>query len=236
MTVEKEEFSDMIHSIDARLSDAQYYLSVAYDLFYGLGSTPEKYAKARHFWTMTSLGFRDLCVLYLCQVYDSHKDAVSVPKILKIVESNYKYWEKKSPEIGKLDTKQLKKDQIKLKYKEAGDKDYDPNLDGLKKILFNHRDKAIAHRDKAEIFKYKKALGVREKNRNILKNEEDENARPLPMPEEMTRLDKDDLQKLIDEARVICHRYMSLLKIEIPPLEITEDYNNLLDIAIANHS
>jgi hypothetical protein len=29
MTVEKEEFSDMIHSIDARLSDAQYYLSVA---------------------------------------------------------------------------------------------------------------------------------------------------------------------------------------------------------------
>ena len=225
MTVEKEEFSDMIHSINARLSDAQYYLSVAYDLFYGLGSTPEKYAKARHFWTMTSLGFRDLCVLYLCQVYDSHKDAVSVPRILNIVESNYKSWKKTSQEIGELDRKQLEKDQIKFKYKEAGDKDYDPNLDGLKKILFNQRDKAIAHRDKAEIFKYKKALGVREKNRNILKNEEDEN------PEEMTRLKQDALQKLIDEAREICHRYMSLLNIEIPSLELQEDYNNLLDIS-----
>ena len=228
MTVEKEEFSDMIHSIDARLSDAQYYLSVAYDLFYGLGSTPEKYAKARHFWTMTSLGFRDLCVLYLCQVYDSHKDAVSVPKTLNIVESNYKSWKKTSQEIGELDRKQLEKDQIKFKYKEAGDKDYDPNLDGLKKILFNQRDKAIAHRDKAEIFKYKKALGVREKNRNILKNEEDENP---SLPEEMTRLKQDALQKLIDEAREICHRYMSLLNIEIPSLELQEDYNNLLDIS-----
>lgn len=81
MTVEKEEFSDRIHSIYVRLSQAQYYWSVAHDLLYGLDSTPEKYAKARDFWTMTSLGFRDLCVLYLCQVYDSHDDAVSVPKI-----------------------------------------------------------------------------------------------------------------------------------------------------------
>ena len=225
MTVEKEEFSDMIHSINARLSDAQYYLSVAYDLFYGLGSTPEKYAKARHFWTMTSLGFRDLCVLYLCQVYDSHKDAVSVPKTLNIVENNYKSWKKTSQEIGELDRKQLEKDKTKLTYKKPDDKDYDKNLDGLKKILFNQRDKAIAHRDKAEIFKYKKALGVREKNRNILKNEEDEN------PEEMTRLKQDALQKLIDEAREICHRYMSLLNIEIPSLELQEDYNNLLDIS-----
>ena len=233
MTVEKEEFSDMIHSIDARLSDAQYYLSVAYDLLYGLGSTSEKekYAKARHFWTMTCLGFRDLCVLYLCQVYDSHKDAVSVPKILKIVDSNYKSWKKNSQEIGELDIKQLEKDKIKFKDKKADDKDYDRNLDGLKKILFNQRDKAIAHYDKAELFKYKKALGVREKNRNILKNEEDENPPFLPMPEEMTRLKQDELQKLIDEARAICHRYMSLLKIEIPSLEITEDYNNLLDIS-----
>ena len=231
MTVEQEEFSDMIHSIDARLSDAQYYLSVAYDLFYGLSSTPEKYAKAPHFWTRTATGFRDLCVLYLCQVYDSHDDAVSVPKILKIVDSNYKSWKKTSQEIGELDIKQLEKDKIKFKDKKADDKDYDPNLDGLKKILFNQRDKAIAHRDKAELFKYKKALGVREKNRNILKNEEDENAPFLPMPEEMTRLKQDQLQKLIDEVREICHRYMSLLKIEIPPLEITEDYNNLLDIS-----
>ena len=231
MTVKKEEFSDMIHSIYVRVSYAQYYLLVAYDLFYGLGSTPEKYAKARHFWTMTSLGFRDLCVLYLCQVYDSHDDAVSVPKILKIVDSNYKSWKKTSQEIGELDRKQLEKDQIKFKYKEAGDKDYDPNLDGLKKILFNHRDKAIAHRDKAEVFKYKKALGVREKNRNILKNEEDENTPLVPMPEELTRLEKEGLQKLIDEAREICHRYMSLLNIEIPSLELQEDYNNLLDIS-----
>ena len=231
MTVKKEEFSDMIHSIYVRVSYAQYYLSVAYDLFYGLGSTPEKYAKARHFWTMTSLGFRDLYVLYLCQVYDSHDDAVSVPKILKIVDSDYKSWKKTSQEIGELDRKQLEKDQIKFKYKEAGDKDYDPNLDGLKKILFNHRDKAIAHRDKAEVFKYKKALGVREKNRNILKNEEDENTPLVPMPEELTRLEKEGLQKLIDEAREICHRYMSLLNIEIPSLELQEDYNNLLDIS-----
>jgi hypothetical protein len=230
MTVEKEKFGDMVNSIDVRLSEAQYYLSVAYDLFYGLSSTPEKYAKAPHFWTRTATGFRDLCVLYLCQVYDSHKDAVSVPKILKIVESNYKYWEKKSPEIGKLDTKQLKKDQIKFPDKKAGDKDYDQNLDGLKEILFNHRDKAIAHYDKKELFKYEKLLDVLKKTRNPLENEEDENALP-PMPEEMTRLEKDDLQKLIDEARAICHRYMSLLNIEIPPLEITEDYNNLLDIS-----
>ena len=230
MTVEQEEFSDMIHSIDARLSDAQYYLSVAYDLFYGLGSTPEKYAKAPDFWWMTAKGFRDLCVLYLCQVYDSHNDAVSVPKILNIVESNYNSWKNTSQEIGELDRKQLKKDKIKFTDKKADDKDYDPNLDGFKKILFNQRDKAIAHYDKAELSKYKKDLVVREKNRKILKNEEDENALP-PMPEEMTRLEKDDLQKLIDEARAICHRYMSLLKIEIPPLEITEDYNNLLDIS-----
>ncbi|MBD1828578.1 hypothetical protein NDI47_22250 [Microcoleus vaginatus GB1-A2] len=231
MTVEKEEFSDMIHSIDARLSNAQYYLSVAYDLFYGLGSTPEKYAKARHFWTMTAQGFRNLCVLYLCQVYDSHDDAVSVPKILNIVESNYKSWKKTSQEIGELDRKQLEKDKIKFKDKKADDKDYDQNLDGLKKILFNHRDKAIAHYDKAELFKYKKYLVVREKNRKILKNEEDENAVLGTKPEEMIRPEKDDLQKLIDEARAICHRYMSLLKIEISPLEITEDYNNLLDIS-----
>ena len=231
MTVEQEEFSDMIHSIDARLSKAQYYLWVAYDLFYGLGSTPEKYAKAPHFWTMTSLGFRDLFVLYLCQVYDSHNDAVSVPKILKIVESNYKSWKKTSQEIGELDRKQLKKDQIKFTDKKAEDKDYDPNLDGFKKILFNQRDKAIAHYDKAELFKHKKALDVRQKNRNILKNEEDENLPLVPMPEEITRLEKDGLQKLIDEAREICHRYMSLLNIEIPSLEIEEDYNNLLDIS-----
>ena len=230
MTVEQEEFSDMIHSIDARLSKAQYYLSVAYDLFYGLGSTPEKYAKARHFWTMTSLGFRDLFVLYLCQVYDSHNDAVSVPKILNIVESNYNSWKKTSQEIGELDIKQLEKDKIKFKDKKADDKDYDQNLDGLKEILFNHRDKAIAHYDKKELFKYEKLLDVLKKTRNPLENEEDENALP-PMPEEMTRLEKDDLQKLIDEARAICHRYMSLLNIEIPPLEITEDYNNLLDIS-----
>ena len=63
MTVEKEEFGNMVHSIDVRLSYAQYYLSVAYDLFYGLGSTPEKYAKAPDFWWMTAKGFRDLCVL-----------------------------------------------------------------------------------------------------------------------------------------------------------------------------
>ena len=231
MTVEKEEFSDMIHSIDARLSDAQYYLSVAYDLFYGLGSTPEKYAKARHFWTMTAKGFRNLCVLYLCQVYDSHDDAVSVPKILNIVESNYKSWKKTSQEIGELDRKQLEKDKIKFKDKKADDKDYDQNLDGLKKILFNQRDKAIAHYDKAELVKYKKKEDVRKKNRNILKNEEDENTPLVPMPEELTRLEKDGLQKLIDEAREICHRYMSLLNIEIPSLEIQEDYNNLLDIS-----
>ena len=230
MTVEKEKFGDMVNSIDVRLSEAQYYLSVAYDLFYGLSSTPEKYAKAPHFWTRTATGFRDLCVLYLCQVYDSHDDAVSVPKILKIVDSNYKYWEKKSPEIGKLDTKQLKKDQIKFPDKKADDKDYDQNLDGLKKILFNQRDKAIAHYDKKELFKYEKLLDVLKKTRNPLENEEDENALP-PMPEEMTRLEKDDLQKLIDEARAICHRYMSLLNIEIPSLEIKEDYNNLLDIS-----
>jgi hypothetical protein len=48
MTVEQEEFSDMIHSIDARLSDTQYYLSVAYDLFYGLGSTSEKKNTIKH--------------------------------------------------------------------------------------------------------------------------------------------------------------------------------------------
>ena len=180
---------------------------------------------------MTAKGFRDLCVLYLCQIYDSHKDAVSVPKILNMVESNYNSWKKNSQEIGELDRKQLKKDKIKFTDKKADDKDYDPNLDGLKKILFNQRDKAIAHYDKAELFKYKKALGVREKNRNILKNEEDENAPFLPMPEEMTRLKQDELQKLIDEARAICHRYMSLLNIEIPSLEIQEDYNNLLDIS-----
>lgn len=233
MTVEKEEFSDMIHSIDDRLSDAQYYLSVACDLLDGLGSTQEKYKydKARHFWTMTALGFRALCVLYLCQVYDSHDKAVSVPTILKIVDSDYESWKQQFQEIGELDKEQLKKDQIKFKNKKAGDTDYDRNLDGLKKILFNHRDKAIAHYDKAELFKYKKGLVVWEKNRKILKNEEDENAVLGTKPEEMTRLKKDDLQKLIDEARAICHRYMSLLKIEIPPLEITEDYNNLLDIS-----
>jgi len=232
MTVEKEVFGEMVRSIDDRLSKAQYYLSVAYDLFIGLDSTPEKYAKARHFWTMTSLGFRDLFVLYLCQVYDSHNDAVSVPKILNIVESNYNSWKKTSQEIGELDRKQLEKDKIKFKYKEAGDQDYDPNLDGLKKKLFNQRDKAIAHYDKKERFKYKNASDVREKNRNILiKNEEDEKALLLPMPEELTRLEKDGLQKLIDEARAICHRYMSLLNIEIPSLEIQEDYNNLLDIS-----
>jgi|GEM_PF-4556397 len=231
MTVEKEEFSDMIHSIYVRVSYAQYYLLVAYDLFYGLDSTPEKYAKARDFWWMTAKGFRELCVLYLCQVYDSHDDAVSVPKILKIVDSNYKSWKKTSQEIGELDKKQLEKDKIKFKDKKADDKDYDQNLDGLKKILFNQRDKAIAHYDKAEFSKYKKYLVVMEKNRKILKNEEDENAVLEKKPEEMTRPKKDELQKLIDEARAICHRYMSLLKIEIPPLEITEDYNNLLDIS-----
>ena len=232
MTVEQEEFGEMVHSIDDRLSKAQYYLSVAYDLFYGLDSTPKKYAKASHFWTMTSSGFRDFFVLYLCQVYDSHKDAVSVPKILNIVESNYNSWKKTSQEIGELDRKQLKKDQIKFTDKKADDKDYDQNLDGLKKILFNQRDKAIAHYDKKERFKYKNALDVVKENRNILiKNEEDEKALLLPMPEEMTRLKQDELQKLIDEAREICHRYMSLLNIEITPLEITEDYNNLLDIS-----
>lgn len=230
MTVEKEKFSDMLNSIDDRLSEAQYYLSVAYDLFYGWSSTPEKYAKAPCFWRMTALGFRNLCVLYVSQVYDPHKDAVSLPIILNIVDSNYKSWKEQSQEIGELDRKQLEKDKTKLTYKKPDDKDYDKNLDGLKKILFNQRDKAIAHYDKKELFKYKNALDVVKNNWNILKNEEDENARPLLMPEEMTRLEKDDLQKLIDEAREICHRYMSLLKIEIPP-EITEDYNNLLDIS-----
>ncbi|MEG4630148.1 hypothetical protein QUB56_11110 [Microcoleus sp. AR_TQ3_B6] len=230
MTVEKEEFGDMVRSIDDRLSEAQYYLSVAYDLYYGCNSTPEKYAKAPCFWRMTALGFRNLCVLYVSQVYDQHKDAVSLPKILNIVDSNYKSWKEHSQEIGELDRKQLEKDQTKLTYKKPGDQDYDPNLDGLKKILFNQRDKAIAHYDKKEHFKYKNALDVMNTNWNILNNEEDENPVFLPMPEEMTRLDKDDLQKLIDEAREICHRYMSLLKIEIPP-EFPEDYNNLLDIS-----
>jgi hypothetical protein len=230
MTVEKEEFGDMIRSIDDRLSEAQYYLSVAYDLYYGWNSTPEKYAKAPCFWRMTALGFRNLCVLYVSQVYDPHKDAVSLPKILNIVDSNYKSWKEQSQEIGELDRKQLEKDQTKLTYKKPENKDYDKNLDGLKKLLFNHRDKAIAHYDKKELFKYKNALDVMNTNWNILNNEEDENPVFLPMPEEMTRLDKDDLQKLIDEAREICHRYMSLLKIEIPP-EIAEDYNNLLDIS-----
>lgn len=230
MTVEKEKWGDMVNSIDVRLSEAQYYLSVAYDLFYGLSSTPEKYAKAPHFWTRTATGFRDLYVLYLCQVYDSHKDAVSVPKILKVVESNYESWKQQFQEIGELDRKQLEKDQNKFNYKKADDKDYDQNLDKLKEKLFNHRDKAIAHYDNKELFKYQNALDVLEKNRNILKNEEDEN--PLfAMPKEMDRPGKDDLQKLIDEAREICHRYMSLLNIEIPPLEIKEDYNNLLDIS-----
>jgi hypothetical protein len=231
MTVEQEEFSDMIHSIYVRVSYAQYYLSVACDLLDGLNSTPEKYAKARDFWWMTAKGFRDLCVLYLCQVYDSHNDAVSVPKILNIVESNYNSWKKTSQEIGELDRKQLKKDQIKFTDKKAEDKDYDPNLDGFKKILYNQRDKSIAHYDKAELVKYKKKEDVRKKNRNILKNEEDENTPLVPMPEELTRLEKEGLQKLIDEAREICHRYMSLLNIEIPSLEIKEDYNNLLDIS-----
>ena len=180
---------------------------------------------------MTAKGFRDLCVLYLCQIYDSHKDAVSVPKILNMVESNYNSWKKNSQEIGELDRKQLKKDKIKFTDKKADDKDYDPNLDGLKKILFNERDKSIAHYDKAERVKYKKKEDVRKKNRNILKNEEDENTPLVPMPEELTRLEKEGLQKLIDEAREICHRYMSLLNIEIPSLEIKEDYNNLLDIS-----
>ena len=101
----------------------------------------------------------------------------------------------------------------------------------MKKILFNERDKSIAHYDKAERVKYKKKEDVRKKNRNILKNEEDENTPLVPMPEELTRLEKEGLQKLIDEAREICHRYMSLLNIEIPSLEIQEDYNNLLDIS-----
>ncbi|MDF0555130.1 hypothetical protein [Kamptonema sp. UHCC 0994] len=234
MTATKENFVDMVNFINIRLSYAQYYLSVAYDLFYGSHNTPEKYAKAPYFWHRTTLAFRELGVLYLSQVYDGkEKDSVTIDKILNILASNYKSWKRTSPEIGNLDKEQLNKDQIKFKSKKPQDQNYDKNFDGLIETLFNQRDKSIAHYDKKELFKYKEALKVLNSNSNRLQNEEDENKPPLEMPEEMTRLEKDELQKLIDEARTICHRYMSLLNIKITPIDIKieEDYNNLLDIS-----
>ncbi len=235
----KKEVTEMLDAVYKQLVYSKYYITVSYELWKERNDHHQrhKYSNAEDFWFMTTHGFRFLPILLVAQVYSD--DSVSLNKIICKFHSSYHKWQQSDSKLLPLNKVQIDQDKNFC----------DKEQNNLLRVLFNQRDKAIAHWDKEEVLKYqnennrKRRIENTKKLLNSLPDDPEEALESLERSEkklnkdknpasELKRLEEKEINELIQKGIDICERYSKLLNHELREYSLNyDDYKNLLNFA-----
>lgn len=173
-----------LETILEELKKAEHYIKEAYKHLHN--TKPSDLEKDKNKSIFSGFEFRELGILTLVRIYDDHKEAVSLPNIIKRIDSNFDKW-LKVPKY-KLEEKNLDKTLIV------------PDLNKLSKSkdavskLFKQRDKSIAHLDRAYVFR-------------LFKTSEEQKRLGFPVQSE--------LEELITIVKELCDRYSTAINLPL---------------------